>query len=575
MVSNRLSVLHAKSGAGKTSLLNAGISPRFIREGRLPLYVRAYEDPILALKRLIAPALPGPWPQLLHTLTLHEFLGLVCRYRNPQIQEVIVILDQFEQFFLLWSQREDRCTFIKELGICYDDQSLPLRFVIALRKDYYSDLAEFERILPHLPVFQNRNQHCLEAVTAEEARATITGPLATLGISVTYDSALLRTLLADLAHFEMELPLLQIICTRLYETRGKDEAQITLKTYEALGHAEGVLSHYFNDVLAHLLGNEEVLARSVLKELVRSDGMKQMLSYKTLAARVETQGSELGRVLDRLVNARLLRRDEMAGKITYELAHEYLTREIVKWINSADQEFKQAEELLEREVISWHLHHILIPKKRLEVLYSYREQFKGLKVKEWKCLLSSALEENFAIADWASAAGEIGEIFLLQTLEDSNVEMRRRGATALGKLGIPRAAVPLIVALKATNTTWENEDSDELQIDETPTEKLLEAILGALANIREPAVEPLIAALKDESDVMRSSAAARALGKIGDPQAVEPLIAALKDGDPWVQCHSNKKKVWKGGSFPGKGEMPALLATKGGKGPFDDARAEA
>src|SRR5205823_3291002 len=48
VVSNRLTVLHAKSGAGKTSLLNAGISPRFIREGCLPLYVRTYEDPILA-----------------------------------------------------------------------------------------------------------------------------------------------------------------------------------------------------------------------------------------------------------------------------------------------------------------------------------------------------------------------------------------------------------------------------------------------------------------------------------------------------------------------------------------------
>jgi HEAT repeat protein len=41
-------------------------------------------------------------------------------------------------------------------------------------------------------------------------------------------------------------------------------------------------------------------------------------------------------------------------------------------------------------------------------------------------------------------------------------------------------------------------------------------------------VEPLIAALKDENSDVRQ-AAAKALGKIGDPRAVEPLIAALSD----------------------------------------------
>jgi len=53
----------------------------------------------------------------------------------------------------------------------------------------------------------------------------------------------------------------------------------------------------------------------------------------------------------------------------------------------------------------------------------------------------------------------------------------------------------------------------------------------ALGKIKDPsAVEPLIAALKDEDPGVRWDAA-NAPGEIGDTRAVEPLIAALKDLD--------------------------------------------
>jgi len=56
----------------------------------------------------------------------------------------------------------------------------------------------------------------------------------------------------------------------------------------------------------------------------------------------------------------------------------------------------------------------------------------------------------------------------------------------------------------------------------------------ALVKIGKPAVQPLIAALKDENLYVRLNAA-KALGNITDPRAVEPLIAALKDENRWVR----------------------------------------
>jgi HEAT repeat protein len=55
----------------------------------------------------------------------------------------------------------------------------------------------------------------------------------------------------------------------------------------------------------------------------------------------------------------------------------------------------------------------------------------------------------------------------------------------------------------------------------------------ALIEVGAPAVEPLIAVVKDSSVHWFSRGyAARALGEIGDTRAVEPLIAVLKD-DQW------------------------------------------
>src|SRR5687768_17461806 len=40
ILASRMVVVYAKSGLGKTSLLNAGVAPRLREEGRLPLIVR-------------------------------------------------------------------------------------------------------------------------------------------------------------------------------------------------------------------------------------------------------------------------------------------------------------------------------------------------------------------------------------------------------------------------------------------------------------------------------------------------------------------------------------------------------
>ena len=191
----------------------------------------------------------------------------------------------------------------------------------------------------------------------------------------------------------------------------------------------------------------------------------------------------------------------------------------------------------------------------------------------------AALKDN----DWsvrkaaAEALAEIGAPAvkpLIAVLKDRDWSVRE-AAEALGEIGDERAVEPLIAALKdIERKDWRKADNDWLvrkaaaealdklnwkpgqdeagayywktkwdwdkcvEIGAPAVQPLIAALKDrntrdaasdALAKIGAPIVEPLIAALKD-NDLGVRKGAANALGKIGDARAVEPLIAALMEG---------------------------------------------
>ena len=368
--------------------------------------------------------------------------------------ELVLVLDQFEEFFIFWPLREQRQHFIDEFAECYLDSELPVRLIISLRKDYYSDLAEFEPYI-HTIFWSQLRLDSMERTHAAEA---ITAPVSRLGKPVTYAPNLLDAILDDLGGSGMELPHMQIICTRLFgDALSMGVNTIDLTQYEALGRAPGILGDYLNGMLARFPGRGKTIAKMVLKELVSSEATKRTLSSATLVSRVESTPVELNDTLTRLVNARLLRRDEVEGEIVYEMAHEYLIAEIKQWIDTSDLALKQVEELLSREVINWRIHHMLIPRDRLELIYTQRARLGRIDDATGVCLLRSALQSNFAIGDWLQFVAHSTVQPLLVVLKDAsldavNIDVRREVAEVLGKLGDARAVEPLIAALGDANT---------------------------------------------------------------------------------------------------------------------------
>jgi HEAT repeat protein len=106
---------------------------------------------------------------------------------------------------------------------------------------------------------------------------------------------------------------------------------------------------------------------------------------------------------------------------------------------------------------------------------------------------------------------------LIQQLNGENVYVQMYAAKKLGDRGDTRAVQPLIAALK--------------------DEKAGIRAADALVQIGKPSVDLLIVALKDENPLARRNAA-MALGEIGDIRAINSLIGALKDEDPIVRRNS-------------------------------------
>ncbi|UGV41200.1 HEAT repeat domain-containing protein [Methanococcoides orientis] len=168
-------------------------------------------------------------------------------------------------------------------------------------------------------------------------------------------------------------------------------------------------------------------------------------------------------------------------------------------------------------------------------------------------LISDMADENISVR--VNAVKELVEMDksavepLIRALESYNPKIRENSARALGKIGNETAVEPLIHALGDRDSEVRNAAKFGLMdIGDSAFEPLVRVAndlneshasrvwaVQTLGEMGEPAVEPLIFLLADETGL--DSTAAHSLSIIGEP-AVEPLILALDDNDLKVRNHA-------------------------------------
>jgi len=363
ILANRLVIVYAKSGLGKTSLLNAGVAPRLREANSLPLFVRVNDTkngPLFSVfegvkaeaERQQVEYVPGD------RSSLWSFFKTVEFWRNDILLTPVLILDQFEELFTLQSQ-EAREGFLSELGYLIRGVAPPsqpkiesassegppsIRVVLSLREDF---LGLLEEASDHIPEILD-HRYRLAPLTYEMASKAITGPAeiessdaSTRAFRLEPDvvSSILAYLTKSAAGARssggrnVEPFHLQLICQRIESIAAFKQKQAggeVVVNFKDLGGDAGLaetLENFYADAIRslpvrYLRGAVRVLCEQYL---ISPEGRRLSVEERELLRQLKLPRETLSQLVDR----RLLRTDRRSDSTYYELSHDALVQPVL------------------------------------------------------------------------------------------------------------------------------------------------------------------------------------------------------------------------------------------------------
>lgn len=424
-------LLVAPSGAGKSSLLNAGLVPALRRPGGFPM-PGADRWPVVALTPTA-----HPMDELLERAAkaLGSDLDLTAARladrpeglldavrarsddappgpdgRRPPPVRPVLLVDQFEELFTLCSDEDERRAFVRVLHALSTGPE-PAVVVLGVRADFSGHCLE----LPALASLFTEGLFVLLSMSVAELRASITRPAELAG--VTLEPGLVPLLLrdaglrdeppgADPATASGDTPsgALPLISHALLATwQHREDTTLTVAGYERTGGIQGAVARTAATVFAQLYPAEQKALRRMLSRLVHvsDDGSAATRRRTARSALMEQLGDAdaASAALDAFVRARLITVD----RDTVEIAHEALLHawpRLRDWIH-ADRAGLLIHQQLAHAAVEWEREYrdpsALYRGTRLDTVRSWADELDGrsrLGPREHAFLRASQVEED-------------------------------------------------------------------------------------------------------------------------------------------------------------------------------------
>jgi tetratricopeptide (TPR) repeat protein len=367
VLTSNVVVLYSKSGLGKTSLINAGLSKALRKKILIPLTIRfnnrefnplqaVYDGIKEIVKQKNLDYEPGD------ENSLWEYFKTVSFWKKETLLKPVLIIDQFEEFFTL-HPFEDRSYFTQQLAdvvkntipkvlresvslgktFPYSETPPNVKIIISIREDYLGQLEEMERIIPGI----YHNKFRLLPLTRENAKQAIINPcqvkyemihsapfkFAQETVDMMLNFLCTRKEMGEIKITdEVESFQLQLLCQhiehKVREKVEKGKADIIVEPQDLEGEAgmQRVLRQFYNMQIKKLdtFWKKRRIRKLCEKGLISVDDRRLSLEVKQIKRKFKVTKE----LLTELVNSRLLRSEPRVGSIYYELSHDTLVAPI-------------------------------------------------------------------------------------------------------------------------------------------------------------------------------------------------------------------------------------------------------
>jgi HEAT repeat protein len=235
----RFLTIWGETGSGKSSLVLSKLVPELSQSNDfLPVLVDRWDNAELMLRHALARASQADFKS---EDTLSDCLQAAALKTRKTI---VVVCDQFEQFFAPGSRRSRRFPLLVAIGAAVKNLRIPCKFVFVIRQDLLGNLAEFDNLVDeplserkrfYLPFFSEPDA---VVVLRQLAEAT----------ALNWSSSFLRVVAGDLTEDGRVRPIkLQLVGTALGLSGANSEFD-----YALAGKSAGLLADYIDLVLNSL-----------------------------------------------------------------------------------------------------------------------------------------------------------------------------------------------------------------------------------------------------------------------------------------------------------------------------------
>lgn len=359
VISNPLTVLFGKSGLGKSSLLQAGISPELRKEHFVPVYIRLnhfeetlpLEDQVEVFLEKTIDKYDIDAPRPIRKETLWEYFHKVENdwwSKDNELLKPILIFDQFEEIITSGQQnsvRSKRCSmfleeledlvenrppkellarFSEEKGLAkkYALDRLDYRVVISLREDY---LADFEGLRERLrSIMSNRIRLLpLNEAQAEEVILKPGGDLIDKDVAskiIEYVAGHSSGAFGSAANSQSKFVEPALLCVILRELNNQrltnGEAKISAALLEQK-RPESIMHDLYKEGIA---GLPTYVREFIQENLLTASGARNRVSEDDAIQRFKLNQD----IISTLVNRRIIQRERISNITWLELTHDTL-----------------------------------------------------------------------------------------------------------------------------------------------------------------------------------------------------------------------------------------------------------